>query len=77
MKRPTPAIVASTIPTVAAIPVPVPDGADVPDIVPVVRVRRSTIRKSGYEEGSLDQYLRDISIYPLISRDEEIGRAHV
>ena len=75
MKRPTPAIVASTIPTVATIPVPVPDGADVPDIVPVVRVRRSTIRKSGYEEGSLDQYLRDISIYPLISRDEEVRLA--
>jgi RNA polymerase primary sigma factor len=27
--------------------------------------------KTGFEEGSLDQYLRDISIYPLISRDEE------
>jgi RNA polymerase primary sigma factor len=25
----------------------------------------------GSEEGSLDQYLRDISAYPLISRDEE------
>src|SRR5512143_585768 len=28
-------------------------------------------KKSSYEEGSLDQYLRDISAYPLISRDEE------
>jgi len=27
--------------------------------------------KTRYEEGSLDQYLRDISVYPLISRDEE------
>jgi RNA polymerase primary sigma factor len=27
------------------------------------------------DEGSLDQYLRDISIYPLISRDEEIALA--
>lgn len=28
-------------------------------------------KKSSYEEGSLDQYLRDISAYPLISRAEE------
>src|SRR5690242_4363087 len=28
-------------------------------------------KKSSYEEGSLDQYLRDISAYPLISREEE------
>ena len=32
-------------------------------------------RKSGYEEGSLDQYLRDISAYPLINRDEEVRLA--
>jgi RNA polymerase primary sigma factor len=32
-------------------------------------------RKSSYEEGSLDQYLRDISAYPLISRDEEVSLA--
>src|ERR1041385_5061624 len=32
-------------------------------------------KKSSYEEGSLDQYLRDISIYPLISRDEEVRLA--
>jgi RNA polymerase primary sigma factor len=31
----------------------------------------STKKKSSYEEGSLDQYLRDISAYPLISREEE------
>ena len=35
----------------------------------------TTHRKSSYEEGSLDQYLRDISIYPLISRDEEVRLA--
>ena len=29
-------------------------------------------KRSGYEEGSLDQYLRDISIYPLISREQEV-----
>ena len=32
-------------------------------------------KKSGYEEGSLDQYLRDISAYPLIGRDEEVRLA--
>ena len=31
----------------------------------------STKKKVSYEEGSLDQYLRDISAYPLISREEE------
>ena len=30
-----------------------------------------TKKKATYEEGSLDQYLRDISAYPLISREEE------
>lgn len=30
-----------------------------------------TKKKASYEEGSLDQYLRDISAYPLISREEE------
>ncbi len=28
-------------------------------------------RKAVYDEGSLDQYLRDISAYPLITREEE------
>ncbi len=28
-------------------------------------------KKASFEEGSLDQYLRDISAYPLISREEE------
>ena len=32
-------------------------------------------KRSYYEEGSLDQYLRDISIYPLISREEEVRLA--
>jgi len=32
-------------------------------------------RKTTYDEGSLDQYLRDISIYPLISREEEVSLA--
>src|ERR671926_1803124 len=33
------------------------------------------IKKSSYEEGSLDQYLRDISAYPLITREEEVTLA--
>ncbi|HSA56388.1 MAG TPA: RNA polymerase sigma factor RpoD/SigA [Gemmatimonadaceae bacterium] len=39
-----------------------------------VRVRVGG-KKSGFDEGSLDQYLRDISAYPLISRDEEVALA--
>ncbi len=34
-------------------------------------------RKSSYDEGSLDQYLRDISIYPLIDRNEEVRLAQL
>lgn len=34
-------------------------------------VSPSKKKASSYEEGSLDQYLRDISAYPLISREEE------
>ena len=30
-------------------------------------------KKSSFEEGSLDQYLRDISIYPLITREDEVA----
>ncbi|HEY4954378.1 MAG TPA: RNA polymerase sigma factor RpoD/SigA [Gemmatimonadaceae bacterium] len=32
----------------------------------------SANRKTTYDEGSLDQYLRDISVYPLINREEEV-----
>ena len=32
-------------------------------------------KRNGYEEGSLDQYLRDISIYPLINREQEVALA--
>ena len=35
----------------------------------------SVTRKSQYDEGSLDQYLRDISVYPLITREEEVTLA--
>ena len=34
-------------------------------------VASSKKKPSSYDEGSLDQYLRDISVYPLISREEE------
>ena len=32
-------------------------------------------RKSKYDESSLDQYLKEISAYPLLSRDEEVDLA--
>ncbi len=32
-------------------------------------------KRHGYEEGSLDQYLRDISVYPLINREQEVELA--
>ncbi len=35
----------------------------------------STVRKAWVEEGSLDQYLREISCYPLINREEEVNLA--
>ena len=37
--------------------------------------RATTARKAWVEEGSLDQYLREISQYPLINRDDEIDLA--
>jgi len=42
-----------------------------------VRARVSGVprKKSLAEEGSLDQYLRDISIYPLITREDEVDLA--
>ena len=33
--------------------------------------RTNAARKAWVEEGSLDQYLREISMYPLINREEE------
>jgi RNA polymerase primary sigma factor len=35
----------------------------------------TTHKKSSYDDGSLDQYLRDISAYPLIGREEEVRLA--
>src|SRR3972149_3174804 len=32
-------------------------------------------KRHSYEEGSLDQYLRDISLFPLITREEEVELA--
>lgn len=34
-----------------------------------------SMRKDAHEEGSLDQYLREISAYPLLDREEEISLA--
>jgi RNA polymerase primary sigma factor len=38
-------------------------------------MRLSSARKTAYDEGSLDQYLREISQYPLIPREEEVRLA--
>jgi len=35
----------------------------------------NTARRASYDEGSLDQYLREISQYPLITREEEVTLA--
>jgi Sigma-70 factor, region 1.2 len=32
-------------------------------------------KRSAFDEGSLDQYLRDISAYPLITREDEVELA--
>ena len=32
-------------------------------------------KRQAYEEGSLDQYLRDISMFPLINREQEVALA--
>ena len=39
------------------------------------RVGRVPGKKGAYDEGSLDQYLRDISAYPLITREDEVDLA--
>ena len=38
-------------------------------------MRVSTAKKVGKEEGSLDQYLREISKYPLLKREDEVELA--
>src|SRR3954470_22551994 len=38
-------------------------------------MKASTNRKSTVDEGSLDQYLRDISVFPLITREMEVELA--
>src|SRR6266852_4802110 len=35
----------------------------------------NTAKRASYDEGSLDQYLREISQYPLITREEEVTLA--
>ena len=51
------------------------ENSDASAAAPAAAPRRRVVRRSGFEEGSLDQYLRDISAYPLISRDEEVRLA--
>jgi RNA polymerase primary sigma factor len=38
-------------------------------------MRISSVRKKAVDEGSLDQYLREISQYPLITREDEVDLA--
>lgn len=38
-------------------------------------MRLSSVRKKAVDEGSLDQYLREISQYPLITREDEVDLA--
>src|SRR5207245_7592282 len=38
-------------------------------------MRLNTAKRASFDEGSLDQYLRDISAYPLITREEEVRLA--
>lgn len=46
-----------------------------PRVRPRLRVGRVAGKRGLYDEGSLDQYLRDISAYPLISREDEVELA--
>ncbi len=41
----------------------------------MVRMRANSVRKTKVDEGSLDQYLREISQYPLITREDEVELA--
>jgi hypothetical protein len=36
----------------------------------------NTTRKGTYEESSLDQYLKEISAYPLLNREDEVDLAN-
>jgi len=38
-------------------------------------MQMSAVRRGSFDEGSLDQYLREISQYPLITREEEVRLA--
>src|SRR5574341_1319524 len=38
-------------------------------------MRLGSVKKASFDEGSLDQYLREISQYPLISREDEVDLA--
>ena len=40
-------------------------------------MRLNTAKRVSFDEGSLDQYLREISQYPLITREDEVDLAMV
>jgi len=40
-------------------------------------MRVNSVRRASFDEGSLDQYLREISQYPLINREEEVRLAQL
>ena len=39
------------------------------------RMRATAVKKKRSEDGSLDQYLREISKYPLLKREDEVELA--
>src|SRR5689334_9855492 len=80
MDRRTPPAPPADPPSLDRATIPVPAGpSSRSDPLQQGATRRMTTatphKKSSYEEGSLDQYLRDISAYPLITRDEEVRLA--
>ena len=81
MKRsPTPPAGSNAIPVVPIVPDSADDTPDPPPTASTTRARRAagvSNRKSSFEEGSLDQYLRDISAFPLINREEEVRLAQM
>jgi RNA polymerase primary sigma factor len=53
----------------------IPETPEAPPVRRKAGGARTGSRRSAFDEGSLDQYLRDISAYPLITRDEEVSLA--
>jgi RNA polymerase primary sigma factor len=75
------AVTDPSIPDPADVPVapvlPAPAMPEAPMAAALAGKRRANgaariAKRSAYDEGSLDQYLRDISAYPLITREDEV-----